>query len=60
MTNKAVPTQSKKKIILVVEDDTNVQTIYRDLLFAEGYEVTVTATVDQACNVLEGKMVLIS
>jgi DNA-binding response OmpR family regulator len=52
MTNKAVPTQSKKKIILVVEDDTNVQTIYRDLLFAEGYEVTVTATVDQACNVL--------
>ncbi|MDH5533412.1 MAG: response regulator [Candidatus Pacebacteria bacterium] len=52
MTNKPTPAQTKKKIILVVEDDTNVQSIYRDLLVKEGYDVTITSTVDQACDAL--------
>jgi DNA-binding response OmpR family regulator len=52
MTNQATPSKSSKKIILVVEDDTNVQSIYRDLLVKEGYDVTITGTVDQACSAL--------
>jgi DNA-binding response OmpR family regulator len=52
MTNQTTPAKQTKKIILVVEDDTNVQSIYRDLLSKEGYEVTLTSTVDQACDTL--------
>lgn len=57
MTNQATPAQSKKKIILVVEDDTNVQSIYRNLLTKEGYDVTITSTVDQACTALENESI---
>lgn len=41
-----------KKIILVVEDDTNVQSMYKNLLTEEGYEVIIAGTVDKACDEL--------
>lgn len=51
MTNTK-PEAKSKKIILVVEDDTNVQSIYKDLLTKEGYDVILTNTVDRACDEL--------
>lgn len=52
MTNQINKQDSVKKIVLVVEDDTNVQKIYKSLLSREGYEVSITDTVDKACDLL--------
>lgn len=50
--NSDIKKQPRKKIVLVVEDDTNVQSVYKNLLSGEGYKVTIVSTVDQACNAL--------
>jgi DNA-binding response OmpR family regulator len=52
MTNQMAKQDNTKKIILVVEDDTNVQKIYKSLLSKEGYEVSITDTVDKAYDLL--------
>jgi len=57
MTNQISKQKNTKKIVLVVEDDTNVQKIYKSLLTQEGYEVSITDTVDKACDLLSKNMV---
>lgn len=52
MKNSTSSTKSKKKIVLVIEDNTSVQSVYKDLLSQAGYEVAVASTVDQACSAL--------
>jgi len=52
MINQSVPSKEIKQIILVIEDDPNVQSIYQELLSKEGYKITLTDTVDKACDSL--------
>ncbi len=54
-TNTA-PSASKKKLILVAEDDTFYAKIYQSKLTAEGFEVEIASNGDQAIEFIAGRM----